>query len=364
MREELGETILLNETLGAPSAHAMEKLFAKIDAEPARKPAVSLNLGARIAEFFREPHAAHAGLVGERRRDRHPAAGRVDRQHRDQGDRARRLRDRIGAEHRPGVGAFTIIRFAPQASSDDITKFLEANKLQIAAGPMSGGLYKVRVAMTGLPKAELAASSRSCRKTRSSASSPRPSRLSEPHRRLRHARASERPALRSRPSRRWLLAAGGGADAQKMFSRGGSANIGVMRGGDSGYRGGGYRGGGYRNGWVGGCFGNNLPGIAPGVVQTFEGGDIDDRQSRAAAAAPGAAQSSGAPPANERRMVPDEVVIEIANSVSAAADRRAAAPAPSHPHRIADLSTVRHDVVPLAHSRPPLGGHGGARAGS
>ena len=52
MREELGETILLNETLGAPSAHAMEKLFAKIDAEPARKPAASLNLGARIAEFF------------------------------------------------------------------------------------------------------------------------------------------------------------------------------------------------------------------------------------------------------------------------------------------------------------------------
>ena len=113
-----------------------------------------------------------------------------------------------------------------------------------------------------------------------------------------------------------LLAAGGAADAQKMFGRGGSANIGVMRGGDGGYRGGGYRGGGYRNGWVGGYFGNNLPGIAPGVVQTFEGGDIDDdspgpRRTRQAR------RNSGAPPANERRMVPDEVVIEIANSVSA-----------------------------------------------
>ena len=52
VREELGETILLNETLGAPSAHAMEKLFAKIDAEPARKPALSLNLSARVAGFF------------------------------------------------------------------------------------------------------------------------------------------------------------------------------------------------------------------------------------------------------------------------------------------------------------------------
>ena len=57
----------------------------------------------------------------------------------------------------PGVGAFTLIRFAPQASGDDITKFLQANKLSMAAGPMTGGLYKVRVSMTGLPKADLAA---------------------------------------------------------------------------------------------------------------------------------------------------------------------------------------------------------------
>jgi anti-sigma-K factor RskA len=33
VREELAETIHLNETLGAPSARAMEKLFAAIDAE-------------------------------------------------------------------------------------------------------------------------------------------------------------------------------------------------------------------------------------------------------------------------------------------------------------------------------------------
>ena len=52
MREELGETIHLNETLGAPSARAIEALFAKIDAEPARRPAMSLILGARIGEFF------------------------------------------------------------------------------------------------------------------------------------------------------------------------------------------------------------------------------------------------------------------------------------------------------------------------
>ena len=37
VRDEFAETIHLNETLGAPSARAAEKLFAAIDAEPARR---------------------------------------------------------------------------------------------------------------------------------------------------------------------------------------------------------------------------------------------------------------------------------------------------------------------------------------
>src|ERR1700753_2443768 len=38
IREEYAETISLNESLGAPSARAMQKLFAAIDAEPAQQP--------------------------------------------------------------------------------------------------------------------------------------------------------------------------------------------------------------------------------------------------------------------------------------------------------------------------------------
>jgi hypothetical protein len=52
IREEFAETIHLNESLGAPSARAMQKLFAAIDAEPARRPTASLNLSARLAGFF------------------------------------------------------------------------------------------------------------------------------------------------------------------------------------------------------------------------------------------------------------------------------------------------------------------------
>jgi anti-sigma factor RsiW len=51
VRGEYEETIHLNESLGAPSARAMQKLFAAIDAEPAR-PVGPLPLSARIATFF------------------------------------------------------------------------------------------------------------------------------------------------------------------------------------------------------------------------------------------------------------------------------------------------------------------------
>src|SRR3982751_4494051 len=52
IQEEYAETISLNESLGGPSSRAMQKLFAAIDGEPARKPALSTTLSARISEFF------------------------------------------------------------------------------------------------------------------------------------------------------------------------------------------------------------------------------------------------------------------------------------------------------------------------
>ena len=68
VREELAETIHLNETLGAPSARAMEKLFAAIDAEEARAPRRqrSFDLAGRVSEFLSRLFAAHARLVGDR----------------------------------------------------------------------------------------------------------------------------------------------------------------------------------------------------------------------------------------------------------------------------------------------------------
>ena len=156
VREELAATIHLNETLGAPSARAMEKLFAKIDAEPARRSIASLNLGGRVAEFFSSlsPRTLawsataaalaivlQAGLIAGVML-KAPATG---------GYETASAPSAATAE-----GAYALIRFAPQANADDITKFLETNKVSVVDGPSAGGLYRIRVAVTGLPKDELA----------------------------------------------------------------------------------------------------------------------------------------------------------------------------------------------------------------
>jgi len=155
VREELAQTIHLNETLGAPSSRAMAALFAKIDAEPARNKVASINLGARIRAFFASlsprtltwsASAAalaillQAGLI----------AGIMLKEKNAGGYETASAPMNVG-----GDGAYALIRFQPQASVADITAFLETNKLSISDGPSAGGLYRVRIAATKLPKADL-----------------------------------------------------------------------------------------------------------------------------------------------------------------------------------------------------------------
>lgn len=156
VREELGETIHLNETLGAPSARAMETLFAKIDAEPKRgsSGAGSFSMSSRFTGWlggltprtlaFAGGAAALAILL---------QAGFIATIVMKQ--QTAGYETASAPSTAPGVGAFTLIRFAPQASFDDINKFLEANKLSIVSGPAPGGLYKVRVGDNTMSKDEI-----------------------------------------------------------------------------------------------------------------------------------------------------------------------------------------------------------------
>jgi hypothetical protein len=59
VRQELAETIQLNETLGAPSGRAMEKLFAAIDAEEAGAPR------GRLRRVSRTPSLATASTLND-----------------------------------------------------------------------------------------------------------------------------------------------------------------------------------------------------------------------------------------------------------------------------------------------------------
>src|SRR5262245_51772470 len=98
------------------------------------------------------------------------------------------------------------------------------------------------------------------------------------------------------------------AHAQKIFSRGPSPDVGrpVGPGGGGGFRG---------PGW-----GAVVPGIIMAVPQgyTSAGPVIDDNlPSHRRPQQANRQRPSGAPPANERRFVPDEVVIELSNSASA-----------------------------------------------
>jgi anti-sigma factor RsiW len=155
VREELGQTIELNESLGAPSARAMQALFAKIDAEPARPAVVSVNFGVRIREFFAalSPRTLawsagaaalaillQAGVIAGIMLKEKSAGG---------------YETAAAPKSAAGEGTYALIRFQPQATAADVTKFLETNKLSIADGPSAGGLYRVRIAAKGTPKADL-----------------------------------------------------------------------------------------------------------------------------------------------------------------------------------------------------------------
>jgi hypothetical protein len=157
VREELAETIHLNETLGAPSARAMEKLFAAIDAEEARAPRRqrSFDLAARISEFLSgfaprtlawSATAAAVAILLQ-------AAVITSVVVKDHGTPGV-----YGVASAPGQsqGSFLAVRFAPQATATEITNFLGAYKATLVEGPLKpAGMYTIKLSETKLPAEEV-----------------------------------------------------------------------------------------------------------------------------------------------------------------------------------------------------------------
>lgn len=157
VREEMTEAIVLNEALGVPSGRVMENLFSAIDRErrTARDTAAG-GLAGWFADLF-SPRtyvfaagaavlviALQAGVIAKLAlQDRALPGGTYVTQSATE-NRTRGLEP----------GAFAQVRFAPQASMAEVTRFLGGRDAVIVEGPIAG-LYRVRIGRNYVAKEEL-----------------------------------------------------------------------------------------------------------------------------------------------------------------------------------------------------------------
>jgi hypothetical protein len=161
IREEYAETIHLNESLGAPSARAMQKLFAAIDGEPARNPSVALTLSSRISEFFARlsPRTLawsaslgalalllQAGVIG---------AVLVKNQTASYQTASLSMNEPVTRSLGAGTPPRALVRFAPDARVADIMALLDSYQASIIEGA-KGGMFRLQFGNKAMTKDEIA----------------------------------------------------------------------------------------------------------------------------------------------------------------------------------------------------------------
>jgi anti-sigma factor RsiW len=150
IRGEYEETIHLNESLGAPSARAMQKLFAAIDTEPARA-TVSLPLSARVATFFASlsPRtlAWSASLGAVALLLQAGIIGAVLMKTQTQTSTFQTASLSTGAPITRELGAAApsraLVRFTPEARVADVTALLDSYQASII-GDARGGMFRLQ----------------------------------------------------------------------------------------------------------------------------------------------------------------------------------------------------------------------------
>jgi anti-sigma-K factor RskA len=143
VREEQQETIHLNESLGVPSARAMEKLFAAIEAEGAPAPARrSFDLVGRVSSFLAGfaprtiAYAAAAATIAFFLQSAMLTAVLM-KDHQDTSTPQL-------ANAKISSNAHAMIRFSPQATSSEIISFLNAHGAEVVEGPGRNGSFHIR----------------------------------------------------------------------------------------------------------------------------------------------------------------------------------------------------------------------------
>ena len=161
IREEYTETIDLNESLGAPSARAMQKLFAAIDAEPARQARASSKIAERFTGFFAQlsPRTLawsatlgalalllQAGVIGAVLVSNRPASFETA---------SLNTNEPITRDLAATVLSRALVRFAPEARVADVTALLEKYQASIVEGA-KGGMFKLQFGDRSISKDEIA----------------------------------------------------------------------------------------------------------------------------------------------------------------------------------------------------------------
>jgi hypothetical protein len=165
IREEYAETIHLNESLGAPSSRAMQKLFAAIDAEPERKPKASSRIAAAISQFFARlsPRTLawsagvgafalvlQAGVIGAVLMKNQNSTFQTASI--DLGERSAPITRDLGGAAPPRL----LVRFTPDARLADITALLDTYQASIVDGA-KGGLFRLQFGNSTMGATDVAA---------------------------------------------------------------------------------------------------------------------------------------------------------------------------------------------------------------
>jgi hypothetical protein len=161
IREEYAGTIHLNESLGAPSARAMHKLFAAIDAEPRRKSSALPNFSARVTAFFASlsPRTlAWSGSVGAVLLLLQAGViGAVLVKNQPSSYQTASMSSNAPITRSLGAGAppSALVRFAPDARAAEITALLDKYQASVVDGP-KGGLFQLQFGKRAMTKDEVA----------------------------------------------------------------------------------------------------------------------------------------------------------------------------------------------------------------
>jgi hypothetical protein len=171
IREEYAATIELNESLGVPSSRAMYKLFAAIDAEPARAPhRNSLSPSAWFSGFLASlsPRALawsaalgalalllQAGVIGAMLARQQPAGFETASYQPVPDASAPRDAAPVTRSLVADTALRAFVRFAPDARADEITALLEAYQATVIDSA-KGGVFRLQFGDRPMPKPDAA----------------------------------------------------------------------------------------------------------------------------------------------------------------------------------------------------------------